>query len=370
MKRFIFSIILASVCCLNSCNKDVASVTPELIDDENTVLTVSLNEQSGMSTKVVGDTDEAEKTFQNVQVFVFRKAAEGSGEPEVLDACLSKGFDTPLSYVATGAYTDIQLNCTVGSRDVWVIVNAATDFCSDGSIKTKSDLLAKTASLSDLSANSLLMTGDTTIELKPGNSLANVTVRRLCAKVVLESVTNNMESVAYQGADCFRIKDVYLTNVPAIIDYNASRKAADLNEASWYAKKQKESDPNKYKLILDTQSPVTLDYNDSYDTKHTFYTFPNECASNEEDTWSPRATRLVVEAEFYDGSTYHTCYYPITLYNEEDSIGIQRNHQYTVKLTVKRPGSDNPDKKVVFETVSGSITVADWETGYSYEETI
>lgn len=370
MKRFIFSFLLGSMCCLNACNKDTMTTTQEPSQEEKTVLSISLKEQSSLTTKVVDATDDAEKTFQNIQVYVFRSVASGSNEPEVLDACISKGFDTPLSYVATESYKDIQLNCTVGSRDVWVIVNSATDYTADGSVRTKSDLIAKTASLSDLSSNSLLMVGNCHLELSPGSSQADIVMSRLCAKVVLESVTNSMEAAAYQGDNCFRIKDVYLTNVPASIDFQATRKAADLSESNWYAKRQKESDASKYKLILDTQTAVNVDYKDEYRKKHTFYTFPNECAPNEDETWSPRATRLVVEAEFYDGSKYQTCYYPITLYNDQTSTGIQSNYQYTVKLTVKRPGSDDPDKKVVFETVSGSISVANWVTGDTYEEII
>ncbi len=362
MKRFVLFGAWAAIMGLCACNKENTSVLPLMQNSEKScALSVKLNEHLNVSTKVTGIRDEAEVAFQNVQIFVFRSVAEGSSEPEVLDACVSK---------SSAPFTDIQLSCTIGRREVWVVVNADADYCADGSVRTKADLLAKTSQLESNKANQLLMIGNVITDLLPGKMKVEVPVVRACAKVVLQSIKNDMEAVAYRGKDYFKIKDIYLTNVPASIDYTCSRKAANLSESQWYARRQKETDARKSALILDTQSPKTLDYGSTYNNVHTFYSFPNECPPNEDELWSPRATRLVIEAEFFDGTKYHTCYYPITLYNESSATGLERNKQYFVNLTVKRPGSDHPDKKVEFETISGSITVAKWDTGETYTETI
>ena len=49
---------------------------------------------------------------------------------------------------------------------------------------------------------------------------------------------------------------------------------------------------------------------------------------------------------------------------------LERNKAYTVALTIRNLGSDDPDKPVEKGTVSVSISVAGWETGTSYDETI
>ncbi len=361
MKHFILFGAMLAMFCLCACNKENHSASVEQVNPESCSLSVDLSDVLNLSTKVTGPRDDAELNFQNVQIFVFRSAPAGSSEPEVLDACVSK---------SSAPFNDIQLSCTIGRREIWAVVNSATDYCADGSVRTKADLLAKTQMLESSQANSLLMIGSIVEDLLPGKMKLNIPVVRACAKVVLQSVKNEMEAVAYRGKDYFKIKDIYLTNVPASIDFTCSRKASDLSESQWYAKRQKETDSRKSALILDSQSAKTLDYGSTYNTVHTFYSFPNECPSNEDEVWSPRATRLVIEAEFYDGSKYHTCYYPITLYNESTSSGLERNKQYFVNLTVKRPGSDHPDKKVEFETVTGSITVAKWDSGETYTETI
>ena len=84
---------------------------------------------------------------------------------------------------------------------------------------------------------------------------------------------------------------------------------------------------------------------------HLFYGYANAGATK---------TRLVVEADIA-GRTY---YYPVTM------TSLERNKAYTVALTIRNLGSDDPDKPVEKGSVSVSISVAGWETGTSYDETI
>ena len=123
-------------------------------------------------------------------------------------------------------------------------------------------------------------------------------------------------------------------------------------------------------LIYDDVSGVVLDYGKTYNTVHSLYSFPNDCKPDTAPVWSPRATRLVIEASYDDGAVAHDFYYPITLYNESTRKGLEANKQYKVNLTIRRPGSDSPDKPVEFDAVTGSIHVASWENGEGYTETI
>ena len=344
--------------------------TPETVPSGDGRCSLELRFSDGASgTKLTGQTLDNESMIQNVQIFVFR-----TDEDNVLDASVSEGFDTPLNFNASASdYKGITLSCTTGSREIWAVVNAAEDFTADGSVARKEDLLAKTTLLADNSATGLFMIGSKTAVLTAGRSTQTVTVRRICASVVLESVTNAMVASAYQKPGSFRIKDIYLLNVPAKINFGASMKAASLEEQDWYARMSKEGDADKSRLILDKASgPVVIDYQKTDNTRHSFYSYPNECSPSKEGTWSPRATLLVIDAEFLVDGTWHSCYYPVTLFDEAEGTGLQSNRQYKVRLTmtINRPGSDDPNHPVEFDTVSGVIDVADWETGTEYTETI
>ena len=99
----------------------------------------------------------------------------------------------------------------------------------------------------------------------------------------------------------------------------------------------------------------------SYDKKNTFYCYPNpESNDNFSSTWSPRHTRLVVEALL--GDTRY--YYPVTLPE------IESNKIYDVNLKITRPGSSLPDIEVDKFAVGFTVQVKDWEIGASVSEEI
>lgn len=366
MKNLNFAIAAACAALAFSCEK-IDSKPDTLVSGEDRC-SLELRFSDGTAgTRLTGQTLDNESTIQNVQIYVFR-----TDDDNVLDACVSEGFDSPLNFNASASeYKGITLSCTTGSREIWAVVNAAEDFTADGSVGSKADLLAKTSSLSDNSADGLFMIGSKTATLTAGQSTQTVTVRRACASVVLESITNAMASSVYQKPNSFRINDVYLMNVPGKINFGGTVKAASLGAEDWYAKMAKETDGNRSKLILDKSSgPVYIDWQKTDNTRHSFYSYPNECGPSKDDVWSPRATMLVIEADFLVDGTWHSCYYPITLFDEAEGTGLQSNRQYKVRLTINRPGSDDPNHPVEFDMVSGIIDVADWETGTEYTETI
>lgn len=365
MKNLVlFSASVAAVLAVG-CNKLPVSA-PSNDYDESEICELKLCLNDGVSTKVTAASEANEAKIQNVQVFVFRAGADDKSS--VLDACLAEGFGTELNKDKTHGLAS--LKCTVGKRHIFAIVNADVDYTADGSIGTVADLLAKTMTLSAMRADKLLMIGSNRgVTLESGSQSQKVTVTRACASVILESVKNEMQAAVYRKTGSFKIKNIYLTNVPAQINFGQTVKASSLTDANaWYARMSAETDSAKKSLIYDAQTATVLDYDNKNATVHTFYSFPNDCEASTADTWSQRATKLVVEAEYNDGTAWHTCYYPITLY--KSGAGLEANKQYKVNLTINRPGSDNPDKPVEFSTLSGTITVADWAAETSYEETI
>ena len=105
-----------------------------------------------------------------------------------------------------------------------------------------------------------------------------------------------------------------------------------------------------YKSINSSLTSSSTLQNEEY-----FYVYPNPTASdNSDETFSPRFTRLVVEATL-GGTKY---YYPISLPN------LERNKTYTVSsLMITRPGSDNPDKEITSAECPFNIVVENWIPG-------
>ena len=371
MKNTIITIASLAAMALAGCTKSAPETVKPREGGETCRLTVSLSD--GAATKVTGQSTANEFKIQNIQIFVFRS---GSGaDAGVLDACASKGFDSPLDFDASRSdYEGLSLDCTVGARKIYAIVNAARDQTSY--IGTEAQLLGQTIALPDISKDKLFMINSTETELESGAKTVKISVRRVCASVILQSVKNDMQAAVYRQSEAFKIKGIYLMNLPSRVNYALNLAPSSLSSNQWYSwQNGPDADVKVAALTSDTLTDAdgngkTLNYGNSYNVAHTFYTFPNDCPPSVEKEWSARATRLVVAACYKDGNAWHDCYYPITLYDSDSSKGLESNKQYRVNLTIRRPGSDSPLKPVEFNTLTGSISVEDWETGQTYEEII
>jgi len=103
-----------------------------------------------------------------------------------------------------------------------------------------------------------------------------------------------------------------------------------------------------------------------YKTKHYLYCYPNPVTKDTHGgkTFTPRRTRLVVEAEL--GS--HLYYYPIDIVGTGDVL--KQNTSFVIsKLTITGPGVENPDDELKKGTSIVSINVELWKDGFSKEVT-
>ena len=295
-----------------------------VINDGKVVLTVNLDSGISMTTRAALNT-EGETKINNVQIFVFNK--EGGR----LD-----------SYYNGSESQQVKIRCTTGKKRVFSIINAPSlSSCTD-----TTTLLAQTTSLSDNSLAGFVMTGQASATL-PAQSTVNLSVSRITSRVCIKNISVNFTSEGYKNLE-FRINSIYMINVAGNTDYGVTAKPTQ-----WYNKSGHEDsgmDALLYKSInssLTSSSPLQ---NEEY-----FYVYPNPTASdNSDETFSPRFTRLVVEATL-GGTKY---YYPISLPN------LERNKTYTVSsLMITRPGSDNPDKEITSAECPFNIVVEDWIPG-------
>ena len=358
MRHTFFAALAASAALVCSCDNTSDLLSCETYEEamKNCELTVEFGVPE---TKVAAQTEANEKTIQNVQIFVFR-AGSGADKGK-LDVSASAGFDTPLAE-SSGKYSSLELRCSTGEREVWAVVNDAKDHTKGSdAIANKEQFLALTTELKDNTPTKLFMIGSQSANLKEGKESLTVNVKRVCASVILEKVTNDFISPGYQKTGVFKVGDCYLLNVPGKINFGLTLDPSGLSPDDWYARMKAESASPRKDLIYDAVTEKTVEYQAYDNTVHTFYAYPNNCGFSTDSNWSTRATVLVLETRIYDGKEWVKYYYPVALKD-----GLKGNCQYKVSLTVKRPGSLDPNVPVTFDDVTPVVTVSDWESGATY----
>ena len=246
---------------------------------------------------------------------------------------------------------NVELDCTVGKKTIVALVNAP-DY-SD--LMNYNVLAQKTLLLTDNSPTSFVMVGSTTVDLKSNERKSiTINVTRKVAKVELTGLEVDIDIPQYRGKT-FRISSVYLINVSAETPYFESS-APTL----WYNKQGYDSEDGN-ELIYDDMGGLEVTPEAPYTAKNTFYCCANNTETDTFDVaWSPRRTRLVVEAVLGD----ETHYYPVTLPT------IAQNKIYRVFLTITRPGSESPDDLIDKFSVGASVTIRNWEQGGTVTEEI
>lgn len=325
-KRFYLAAFAAMA--LVSCNEKNADLPQVPVENETVVLEVNV---PAVMTRVKGSAT-GEDNVADLQVFVFND----SGVLEAYGHAASKSLN---------------LTCVPGAKRVVALVNAP----SLSGTATLDDLQEAKSSLADNAAGRLVMASKViseTLAADKDNSMT-IEVERLAAKVVLASVKNAMALEADQKKD-FTIKAVYLTNVAGDRLY-----LSDSTPSKWYDMMMYESENTL--AFLHDEPATKLAYNATYSTGHYFYGYPNPATTDANaGSWTPRKTRLVVEATLGG----EVCYYPVTLDN------MQRNTEYIINLTVTRLGSPDPDTPVTTGVASFTVKVKDWVDGGTINETI
>jgi len=242
------------------------------------------------------------------------------------------------------------LTCKAGAKKVVTLVNAP----ELENVTSYSQIKTSTSYLDDNTLDSMVMEGETDINLEATTSIT-VPVSRLAAKIVLRQVTNSFTFKSEQNKE-FKVLKVYLLNAVGEKAY-----LADVNPTVWHNKMLLDTDDAPYFTYEELSNPVTIPYNGTWTADKYFYCYPNHSQTDSnEETWSERYTRLVIEATL-DGELM---YYPVSI------PFIQQNSIYEVSLKITRPGSTSPDKPVTGVAAEFKVDVQDWITRDRIEETI
>lgn len=298
---------------------------------------------------VVNDGDEV---LLNVLVPVTHTRVAGISEGDVVSDVQTFVFGQSGVLEAYSHVTDANgctLRCTKGTKDIVVLVNAS----SLSEIGTLTELLAaKSDLLEDNDSKLCVMEGRDTFVIDKSQTV-NIQVTRHVAKVTLEQITVDFAAEHFTE-ETFEIKAIYLVNVAGDRKYFSS----DASQV-WY--NQMQAQDKEHEIIYDTCSDVILTSDTPYSQKHQFYCYENQSVSDVSGLpWSPRPTRLVIEATLGNDLMY----YPVTIPN------IKQNTAYSVKVNITRPGSSSPDIPVEIYEATSVIEVVDWNTGDTIIENI
>ena len=256
-----------------------------------------------------------------------------------------------------------------GTKHVWAVANIADSKLS--SVTTVSGLKAVTTDLSDNGTSAFIMVGSADATVATTGATAAITLKRLVARVSLNKVTCSLPS-AYGS---MKVNRVYLANVVGNMNLGG-----DAAASTWYNKEGvKDESPLVSSHIIDgstyTASCASLTYATLGDdisvggskswTGKFMYCYRNTSTTAPvafNTTFSAQRTVLVVVATI-SSKVY---YYPVVL----DNATIAANTEYGVSLTITGLGSDHPNKPVEKGALTATVSVASWDTGSAYTETI
>lgn len=190
---------------------------------------------------------------------------------------------------------------------------------------TRDELFRAVTRLDTQAPGSFVMSGLLAGHLVHEDEKITVEVRRLVAKVTFALHTDFDAVVAFER---FFVRSAYMTNVVAEADLSGR----PLTEGAWYNRMGYAGDSLDGMLYAEIGREMAR--RDSLDAGETFYAGPNACAENrDKQRWSPRRTRLVVEAQMDSVVTY----YPVTIPE------VRPNTHYHVDIIIKYLGTEHPE---------------------------
>lgn len=249
------------------------------------------------------------------------------------------------SYGSVDDGDQLELECTIGERRFVAVANGpsiAAATSPDDALR-----IASEAALTDNDLDSFVMAGELTKTISPDDAVL-IPVRRQLAQLAIKKISVAWKEEALKTA-AFKVTDIFILN--------ASGEVKEGAVTTWYNAHEFKGEQNKW---LHGGLDLTMADGDVYETEHRFFTCPNPTdVETYSDEWSPRHTRLVVQA-LLNGKV---CYYPMT-------FGvIESNKTYVITgLTITVPGIDNPDGKIEKGNLDCTVEVIDWETGEIIEE--
>lgn len=325
MRKIAFLAAVAATLCTVACNKNMDAPVNEVPGEagnqtEQTLHPLTIKIKGDAETKATSITPSNEVKVNSLQVIAFKN--------NVKDV-----------YGSITNNDEITIQCADGGRTVWAVVNGP----DISAVNTPTELQAVMCTLSDWSLDNFVMTGSTWVEL-PSTETAEIEVTRMASRIVLKKITRDF-TVATEGAKTMTISRIQLGDV--VMKNNLGGTYVPSAQTDWeFTKGSWRSGATAFFDNLN----VSLSDDDSYETAHTFYVFPNPTVDDSASTtWCPRRTHLIVQVDL-DGTTeYYVIPLPV----------LERNKSYEIdELTLTKHGASNP--YTYFQDASFEVSVKAW----------
>ncbi|MEG1290525.1 MAG: fimbrial protein [Anaerovoracaceae bacterium] len=340
MKIITLSIIATILIC--SCTK---STTPFPADRQESIVTISLNNQIGSKATGSAHGNQADDNYINTLEFFFFNA----------DGPTAGTLDAYKKFTTADGITNLQIKATTGKKTIYVIANSHRSDNFAGVI-TLSEFQKLQASLTDDNTKNFIMTGSVEATLQVTTSIT-LAISRLAAKIELQSIKTAFAGTPYQGMSLSNVK-FFLINAHGSkrLHDGLAATATILNPKALIA-----TDVNACKMPEMLHGALAAPIGDAgYTTPHYFYAYENTLDT---ETADERYTRLVIQATLNG----HTYYYPVNVnqvnygYDPVNNHkGIKRNTEYKINVTIMRPGSTDPDKPVEHGVMTVTLNILNW----------
>ena len=322
-----------------ACSKENPS---EQAAQKTQMATLEVNVFDGFTTRATSVNDANIGTAErDIQVLVFN--SEGD--------LLAYGANEDSS-------TKVSLSIPIGTVECYADVNTYDDLSV---IATKTVFLKHLSHLNDNDPTRMEMLGSVTKSVVAGENSVSIAVKRFASKVQIDKITPAFTAPAHRAME-FKLTGIYLINVNGTCPYTMVPTAAS-ESTSWYNKRKYVSGDCNHLITDKLSTPVVMQTTAGtvtpYSTPHYLYCYPNPVTTDvSTTTWSERISRLVVETTL-GGTTY---YYSVNIPTPQCNTVYQ-----ITNMKITGIGTDTPDAVVQKGSLSVSLTVTDWSTGFSKE---
>ena len=348
---------LLMISSLSSCNRDDTTPGESLEQQQqqpmgSLSLTIECDMPQSTDTRAITPyttVEGYEATLLKAEIFVF----------DATSGLLNSYQNLPILSISDGHLPTQTLPCTQGSKHVYAIINGGP-ISGLSAVRTEDALIALTSDLSKndrTGANGFLMMGRKDITVSGENQACSITAKRLAFRVVLQKVTNN------SGLGALSLKAVFLINSAKQLPLSmADESTMPIADAPGYNVAGKKTGSDDFVVSSTTSDVPSMLYQDhvatvatgnSITTRKLVYGYPHTATGTGN-------VRLVVLATL-GGQDY---YYPM------DIPEPHSNDTYSVELTIRNIGSDDPNVPVETGSAAVTITVDGWTSREGIAATI
>ena len=320
-----------------ACSKENPS---EQAAQQTQMATLEVNVAEGITTRATSVNDaNIGSAAGDIQVLVFNNEGD----------LLAYGINAASS-------STISMSIPTGTVECYAVVNSSDDLSI---ISTKTNFLKRLSHLKNNTTSRMEMLGSVSKTVAAGANSVSIAVKRFASKVQIDKITPAFAAPAHRGME-FKLTGIYLINVNGTCPYTMTPTAAS-ESTGWYNKRKYVSGDCNHLITDKLSTPVVMQTTAGtvtpYSTPHYLYCYPNPVTTDiSTTTWSERISRLVVETTL-GGTTY---YYSVNIPTPQCNTIYQITNMKITGL-----GSDTPDAVVQKGSLSVSLTVTDWSTGFS-----